>query len=100
MFSDFHGHDPIAEFLDKPRQPTGKTYRERFAIVARLFLGFQGVSGDVRAAGLDPADIVRALTGVVLAVLMCQAPECVRDRDCSSGQRCVGGACKVKNNRG
>lgn len=30
-----------------------------------------------------------------LLVVLTQAPECVKDRDCSSGQRCVGGACKV-----
>ena len=74
MSSDDYGHDAVAE-------------------------GSRADS-DAKEAGLDPADIVRALTGVVLAVLMCQAPECIRDRDCSSGQRCVGGACKVKNNRG
>lgn len=82
MSCDDHGHDPVAEFLDKPRKG-GKTYRERFATVARLYLGFASVAADVKSSGLDPADIVKALTGVVLAVLVCQAPECVKDRDCA-----------------
>ena len=71
-------------------------YRKRFARLAQAcFLPGSQMGRDAKAAGLDPSDIVKALTGVVLAVLMCQAPECVKDRDCSSGQRCVGGACKV-----
>lgn len=33
---------------------------------------------------------------VSLLLILAQAPECVKDRDCASGQKCVGGACKVR----
>lgn len=40
-------------------------YRKRFARLAQAcFLPGSHMGSDARAAGLDPADIVRALTGV------------------------------------
>jgi len=32
---------------------------------------------------------------LTVALVLAQAPECVKNKDCPAGQTCVGGACKV-----
>ena len=58
---DQHGADPIAEWLDRPRGDT--TNRQRFANLARAFLGCADIAAQVKEAGLDPADIIAHVTG-------------------------------------
>lgn len=59
--ADQHGYDPIAEWLDKPRGD--KTHRQRFANLARAFLGCSDIAEQVKDAGLDAEQVVTALTG-------------------------------------
>ena len=59
--ADHPGYDPIAEWLDTPRGD--KTHRQRFANLARAFLGCSDIAEQVKAAGLDPADIIAHVTG-------------------------------------
>ena len=59
--ADQYGYDPIAEWLDTPRGD--KTHRQRFANLARAFLGCSDIAEQVQAAGLDPADIIAHVTG-------------------------------------
>lgn len=61
MSQDDHGHDPIAEWLDRPRGE--KTHRQMFAHLARAWLGLPSVAQQVTDAGLDAEQIVTALTG-------------------------------------
>ena len=59
--ADQHGYDPIAEWLDTPRGD--KTHRQRFANLARAFLGCSDIAEQVKDAGLDAEQVVTALTG-------------------------------------
>ena len=58
---DQHGADPIAYWLDTPRGD--KTHRQRFANLARAFLGCADIAAQVQEAGLDTNDIIAHLTG-------------------------------------
>jgi len=61
MSQDDHGYDPIAEWLDRPRGD--KTHRQRFANLARAFLGCADIAAQVQEAGLDTNEIIAHLTG-------------------------------------
>lgn len=58
---DQHGADPIAEWLDRPRGD--KTHRQRFANLARAFLGCADIAAQVKDAGLDTNEIIAHLMG-------------------------------------
>ena len=58
---DQHGADPIAYWLDTLRDD--KTHRQRFANLARVFLGGADIAAQVKEAGLDTNDIIVHLTG-------------------------------------
>jgi len=58
---DQHGADPIAYWLDTPRGD--KTHRQRFASLARAFLGCADIAVQVKDAGLDTDEIIAHLTG-------------------------------------